>query len=170
MENFDEELVMATSNINNILKIVKLPAMRVVSFHVSESTSPEIEAWNLLEKWALKNNLFENPRQFQIFGFNNPDPSTNKNTYGYEFWISVPYDYNVDQSLNVKDYSGGLYAVMSCKGALNIPETWKTLVETVNNSGYILKRDHQYLEHHIKMDIENHEEMLIDLYCPIVES
>ena len=169
MEYIDEETLMSQEISNKILKIIKLPSLKVVSFHVTDSTTPEIEAWGLLEKWAKKKGLLKNPEVHQIFGFNNPDPVKETNKYGYEFWITIPEDFEVEDELTIKIFSGGLYAVMSCRGIMNIGPTWKNLIKTVDDSEYTLTKDHQWLEHHVNLETMDEEKIRLDLYCPIKE-
>ena len=167
MEYIDEEYIMSPEVNDRILKIVKLPPMRIVSFHATNSTTPEDDAGKMMWKWAHPKGLFDNPNIYQIFGFNNPDPEKNNPKYGYEFWISVPRDFEVEDDIVIKEFQGGLYAVMSCRGVMNISPTWKKLVQAVKNSEYTLTNDHQWLEHNISPDIQEHDKIRMDLYCPI---
>jgi DNA gyrase inhibitor GyrI/DNA-binding transcriptional ArsR family regulator len=153
----------------NEMKIVKLPKMRVVSFHVKESKTPEEEAFSLLKAWAEPQGLFKNPAQHQVYGFNNPDPTKEKPTYGYEFWITVGEDFTVDESQSVKSLEGGLFAVMTCKGVENISTTWGELVKRIEDSEYNPTKTHQWLEHHLTPTVSDHNELLLELYAPISE-
>jgi DNA gyrase inhibitor GyrI/DNA-binding transcriptional ArsR family regulator len=153
----------------NEMKIVKLPKMRVVSFHVKESKTPEEEAFGLLKAWAEPQGLFKKPAQHQVYGFNNPDPTKEKPTYGYEFWITVGEDFTVDESQSVKSLEGGLFAVMTCKGVENISTTWGELVKRIEDSEYNPTKTHQWLEHHLTPTVSDHNELLLELYAPISE-
>ncbi len=153
----------------NEMKIVKLPKMRVVSFHVKESKTPEEEAFNLLKAWADPQGLFKKPAQHQVYGFNNPNPTKEKPAYGYEFWITVDEEFAVDESQTVKTFEGGLYAVMTCKGVENISATWGELVKRIDDSDYNVSKNHQWLEHHLTPDVSDYNELLLELYAPISE-
>ncbi len=153
----------------NKMKIVKLPKMRVVSFHVHESKTPENEAFKLLEAWAKPKGLFNVPAQHQVYGFNNPNPTKEKPEYGYEFWITVGETFTVEESQTVKTFEGGLYAVMTCKGVENITPTWGDLVKKVEDSDYNPSKTHQWLEHHINPQVSDIKELLLELYAPISE-
>jgi DNA gyrase inhibitor GyrI len=113
--------------------------------------------------------MFNKPNLHQIFGFNNPDPCKDKPLYGYEFWISVGEDFEVDPDLTVKNFGGGLYAVMSCSGVENISPTWGELVKRVQNSKYKLVKTHQWLEHHVDPHNTDINTFVLDLYAPIAE-
>ncbi|MHA2363467.1 MAG: effector binding domain-containing protein [Candidatus Hodarchaeales archaeon] len=162
---YKEEKLMET---DNKAKIVQLQSMRIVSFHVTESETPENESWKKLEAWAKPKGLFDNPTKNIIYGFNNPDPTKESKTYGYEFWITLDEDFEVDEEITIKTFSGGLYAVMACRGVENISPTWKKLVDWIKNSKYQFAK-HQWLEHHIDPNITDHNKILFDLYAPIKE-
>ncbi|MHA1991387.1 MAG: effector binding domain-containing protein [Candidatus Hodarchaeales archaeon] len=165
----EEDLIMGKKNLEELVKIVKLPAMRVVSFHVKDSKSPEIEAWEKLESWAKPKGLFDAPHIYQIFGFNNPNPTKENDKYGYEFWMTIPDDFELEKGLEVKNHDGGLFAVMSCRGAANITDTWMKLIEIIENSSYSRVPHVQWLEHHVDPYITDPEIFLLDLYAPIEE-
>jgi DNA gyrase inhibitor GyrI/predicted transcriptional regulator len=165
----EEDLIMGKKNLEELVKIVKLPPMRVVSFHVKNSASPETEAWKKLEPWAKPKGLFDAPHTYQIFGFNNPNPTEEDEKYGYEFWVTIPDDFEVDKELKVKNHNGGLFAVMSCRGVANITNIWIKLAEIIENSSYSISQSEQWLEHHIDPYITEHELLLLDLYAPIEE-
>ncbi|OLS22688.1 MAG: hypothetical protein HeimC3_29620 [Candidatus Heimdallarchaeota archaeon LC_3] len=169
MEYIDEELILSTENRNLILKIVKLLPMRVVSFHATDSKTPEDDAAKMVENWTKEKGLLDDPNRYQVFEFNNPDPQKDNPKYGYEFWIAVPKEFEVEDDQVIKEFSGGLYAVMSCRGVMNIGPTWKKLVQAVNNSEYTLTHDHQWLENNVSPDIKDHDKLRLDLYCPIKE-
>ncbi|MHA2096139.1 MAG: effector binding domain-containing protein, partial [Candidatus Hodarchaeales archaeon] len=152
-----------------ILKIVKLPKLRVVSFHVKESKSPEGEAESMLEKWAKPKGMFDQPDIHQVYGFNNPDPTKEQPLYGYEFWVTIPDEYEVESGMTVKSFDGGLYAVMSCCGWQKIGPTWGKLVERVSESKYKLVKTHQWLEHHVNPHNTDPDTFILDLYAPIAE-
>jgi len=151
------------------MKIVKLPKMRVVSFHVHESKTPEEVAFKLLEAWANPQGLFKKPAEHQVYGFNNPNPTKEKAEYGYEFWITVSEEFTVAESQTIKTFEGGLYAVMTCKGVKNIAPTWGELAKRIDNSDYNPSKSYQWLEHHINPLVSDYNELLFELYAPISE-
>ncbi|MHA2290329.1 MAG: effector binding domain-containing protein [Promethearchaeota archaeon] len=152
-----------------ILKIVQLPKLRVVSFHVKESKSPEGEAESMLEKWAKPKGMFDKPDIHQVYGFNNPNPTKEQPLYGYEFWVTIPDDFEVESEMTVKTFDGGLYAVMSCQGVESIGPTWGKLVERVTESKYNLVKTHQWLEHHVNPHNTDPNTFVLDLYAPIAD-
>ncbi|NHJ02835.1 MAG: ArsR family transcriptional regulator [Candidatus Heimdallarchaeota archaeon] len=152
-----------------VLKIVRLPPLRVISIHAQDSESPELDAWGRLEAWAKPKGLFDRPDKHQIYGFNNPNPTKDNPRYGYEFWITIDDDFQVDADLPVKSFDGGLYAVMTCRGAENIGPTWSKLVKRVEASKYRLVKTHQWLEHHINPHNMDPNTFVLDLYAPIAD-
>jgi DNA gyrase inhibitor GyrI/DNA-binding HxlR family transcriptional regulator len=150
------------------VKIVKLEPMRVASFHAM-GTSPETVAAEKLIAWAKPRGLLADPKQHPVYGFNNPDPSKQGDTYGYEFWIRVDPDFESDE-VEIKDFAGGLYAVAPClkiqEPWKEIPGTWKRLIEWVKASKYSLAKQ-LCLEK--TLDVTGESEFSLELYCPIEE-
>lgn len=157
-------------NSKELVKIVSLPPLKVISFHVVGSQTPEIDSWNLVQNWLKINNALDFPQYHQIFGFNNPPPSDSDPLYGYEFWITIYDDFEPMDNVNVKYHPGGLYAVLRVKGADSITPSWLKLLKIVNESPYTsLTGREQTLENHIVIDTNNLENMILDLYLPISE-
>jgi DNA gyrase inhibitor GyrI len=152
------------------VRIVRLDPFRVASVHAF-GQQPEDEAWNKLEAWAGPRGLRESPEQHPVFGFNNPSPSPGSPNYGYEFWITVGPEIEPEGEVEIKEFEGGLYAVLRWDGRgdpnESIPASWKKLVAWRENSRYHAAR-HQWLEEHHKSDEEGVDFML-DLYLPIAE-
>lgn len=166
---YNNQGVITMGKEKEILKIVKLPKLRVVSFHSKDSKSPEPEAWSKLENWAKPKGMFNRPEIHQIYGFNNPNPTKEQPLYGYEFWITVDDDFEVESELTVKTFDGGLYAVMSCSGVESIAPTWAKLVERVTDSEYKLVKTHQWLERHVDPHNTELTTFVLDLYAPVAE-
>jgi DNA gyrase inhibitor GyrI len=121
------------------VNIVKLAPMRVASARVLSET-PERDAWEKLRAWAKPKGLLKDSDQHPIFGFNNPSPSKDHKEYGYEFWIGVGPEIQAAGDIAIKDFSGGLYAVTTCKlvddPAGTIQEQWMKLWHWVQDSQY----------------------------------
>lgn len=151
------------------VRIVRLEPMRVASVH-GFGEQPEYAAWDKLIAWAGPQGLLKHPEQPRIFGFNNPDPSPGSPNYGYEFWIAVGPDVEAGGEAQIKEFSGGLYAVTRCRGPHTITETWQKLATWCEDSKYEYGH-HQWLEEHLgPVDTpHNDEEMVLDLYLPIAE-
>ena len=165
----DEELIMGLQKLDELVKIVRLPNLRVISFHALNSITPEDEAWNMVETYAKSRGLFDLPHLHQIYGFNNPNPTKNNKTYGYEFWLTIPEDYDVEPGLTIKTHPGGLYGVLSVRGVQNISESWHKLLEIIRQSPYKEILDQNCFEHHVDPYNAQHDSLLLDLYLPIEE-
>ncbi|MDY6965084.1 MAG: GyrI-like domain-containing protein [Halobacteriota archaeon] len=163
---------------DEIIKIVRLPPFRVVSFHVKDSKIPEEEAWTKLEAWAKPKGMFDDPAKHQIFGFNNPIPMGESELRGYEFWITIPDNFPVKDA-TVKRYPGGIYAVTTCRSVNNIGTAWSKLYEWLK-SGETFKlaypEDYDFengpaleLEHHLNPRVMDVNEIVLDCYMPICE-
>ncbi len=153
------------------VRIVKLEPMRVASFHGFGQT-PEDEAWKKLVAWAKPRGFLDDPDHHRIFGFNNPEPSPGSPNYGYEFWITVSAEVQPAGEMEIKGFSGGLYAVTRCevqgRPYETIPATWKKLVLWRENGKY-KSAHHQWLEEHLHEKDAPESDFNLDLYLPIAE-
>jgi len=179
------------------VKLVKLPQMRVISFHSWGEFigDPEIKSHQKLEEWIRKSGISIDPLKHIVFGFNNPLPKFNEKgeqiaskekPYGFEIWVTIPEDFKVDGNLSIKNVGGGLYAVVSVQGANNIGNGWQALIDWISANkkfdlhpkckgllNYYDKDNVEYgingLELHINYPEISEEKLHLDLYAPVVE-
>ena len=154
---------MGLQRLDELVKVVSLPPLRVISFHAQDSETPEDDAWKMLESYAKPKGLFDYPHLHQIYGFNNPNPTKDKKTYGYEFWLTITDNYEVEPDLHIKNHQGGLYGVLSVRGVQNITNQWHKLLEIIKGSSYKALLDQVCFEHHINPYNTSHETLLLDL-------
>lgn len=132
------------------VQIVRLPPLRVASAW-AYGPQPESLAWQKLEAWARPAGLLDETTGARVFGFNNPNPSPGSPNYGYEFWVTVGSDVGAEGEIRLRDFAGGLYAVMACQVECDlgqeIPAAWQRLDVWVAASAYRPGR-HQWLEEH----------------------
>ncbi|UCF28075.1 MAG: GyrI-like domain-containing protein [Chloroflexota bacterium] len=147
------------------VRIVKLEPMTIASTY-GFGEQPEIEAWEKLLSWAREKGL--NLKDHRFFGFNNPNPSPGSPNYGYEQWITVKKDEKPAEGIEIKEFSGGLYAVTRCEGLQHITEIWKQLAIWREESKY-LEAPHQWLEECFTPEATRIEDYVFDLYAPIAE-
>jgi DNA gyrase inhibitor GyrI len=145
------------------VRIEKLEPMRVASVRVV-GAQPESEAWERLKAWAEPRGLLKDPKQHPVFGFNNPNPSPDREEYGYEFWIRVGSDVASGGPVEVKEVAGGSFAVMTHRGYPS-PEVWKQLWDWVENSDYRWRKAHELERIHDPLAPAT--EVVFDLYLPI---
>lgn len=147
------------------VKIVELEAMHVASA-LGFGTSPEIQVIEKLTGWLTRRGLMGGAAQPRIFGFNNPNPSLGSPNYGYELWATVGPDVQGDEEITIKDFPGGLYAVLNFRGPGEaIPAAWQALVAWVEASSYRIA-DNVCLEEHIHIDLQE-EDIALGLYLPV---
>jgi DNA gyrase inhibitor GyrI/DNA-binding transcriptional ArsR family regulator len=153
------------------VRIVRLDPMRVASYRAlgKEIGSPEHKAMKAISGWAEEKGYFDNLEEHPVFGFNNPDPSPEREEYGYEFWVKVGSGVKPEGDIEVKEFSGGLYAVTTTRLIVedDIIPAWKKLAEWVKSSKYEFSK-HQWLEKHLNPRAKP-EDIILDLYCPIKE-
>lgn len=153
------------------VRIITLEPMRVASVQVI-SKSPEQDAWVKMQAWADKHGLLDDLKTHPVFGFNNPDPSPDKDEYGYEFWTKITPEIQPEGEIKERKFKGGLYAVTTTRLIVD-PETnvipaWKKLAEWVKKSSKYEFGAHQWLEKALNPGLPP-EELVLDLYCPIKE-
>lgn len=156
------------------VRMVRLEPMRV-AYAIGFGKEPEYLAWTALLTWARQKGLFpgrEGGGQ-RFFGFNNPSPTPGSPNYGYEQWLTVGPEAGAEGEVQIKDFSGGLYAVARCQGPENIYPTWKDLVVWGENSQYKMAA-HQCLEECLSPELLNlpetpWEKVVFDLYLPVAE-
>ncbi len=157
------------------VRIVRLPPMRVASF-LGFGQQPETEALQKMSAWAQPKGLLDAPKQYRVFGFNNPSPTPASPNYGYEVWMTVgpevhPEGVQVGDA-EIEKFPGGLYAVMRCDVAGDpneiIPATWKKLALWREDSRY-KGANHQWLEEHLHDANVPAGGFSLDLYLPIAE-
>jgi len=113
--------------------------------------SPEPEAIEEIFEYASKNGLLKPGVRF--FGDNNPYPSAGTPDYGYDMYMTVGPEAQPEGKIEMRDFPGGLYAVMHCEGDPSMLfATWQELVAWAKNSKYDLVTD-QCLEEHLYEDV-----------------
>ena len=100
----------------SFIRVTYLEPCRVASFHVADSLTPEEEAYSLFNEWAERKGLLPEHRFIPLIGFNHPwGPVGEKR--GYEFWCVLDNLGDIELSDTiVKEFSGGLYAVVTIPG------------------------------------------------------
>lgn len=163
----------------NEFEVVNLPEMRVVSFHAMGEFlgDPEPKAGEKLYSWAEPQGLYDEPEKHRVFGFNNPDPKYDKesgefvinkeNPYGYEFWMTIDDDFEVDGNLAVKTIPEGLFVTKSCVGVHDLGRAWKELGDWVKESKEYKFAPHQCLEENTNPKISDENKIPFILYFPV---
>ncbi|MHA2224510.1 MAG: effector binding domain-containing protein [Candidatus Hodarchaeales archaeon] len=152
------------------VKIIQLAPMKIVSFKAMSKT-PEEDVWNDVKKWAEPLKLLDSPEKWPVYGFNDPDPSSDQEEYGYELWVKITPEIELDADLSTQEYSGGLYAVTTTRLFPiedGIIPAWEKLAEWVKKSKEYGFDSHQMLEKHLNPKAEP-ENLILELYCPIQE-
>ena len=117
------------STLKNV-RILHLPPCTVVSSHYF-GENPEDVAGKAIAEFVRSTKLQKIKPDLRMYGFNNPSPKGNE-TYGYEFWVTIPDDLDVPAPLQKKHFAGGLYAAHCIKmGDFN---EWQLLGKWVENS------------------------------------
>jgi len=177
-----EELNKANESLGKLLdksvRIIYLPPATVASSQFT-GENPEDVAGGRLNEFIRATELHKLKPDLRMYGFNNPCPKDNQSTYGYEFWVTIPEDMVVPDSLEKKQFEGGLYAAHCIK--MGDFEEWKLFSEwIINNDNYTYDcREplgmHGSLEEHLNVynffqkNKEKAEFIQLDLLIPIKE-
>ena len=156
------------------VRIVRLEPMQVASA-LGFGREPEPEALEKLSGWMKAQGWMDRLAGRRFFGFNNPDPSLGSPNYGYEQWVTVGPEAQESSEVTIKNFAGGLYAVMRCDG-LPSPEKWGRLVRWSEESRY-RRAHHQWLEESLTPELlltpfgpdTDFDALRFDLYLPISE-
>jgi DNA gyrase inhibitor GyrI len=146
--------------------------MQVASFH-GFGSEPEFQAAAKMLAWAEPRGLYDEGFGHRVFGFNNPSPTAGSPNYGYEFWVTINPDEQVDGDARIEEFSGGLYGVLNCDVSSGdpgdiIPSTWSKLVTWLESSHY-KHGNQQWLEEHLTRGDSVDNGFILDLYIPISE-
>lgn len=130
MENLDKASE-KLSKINDV-RIIYLPPTMVASIHCL-GDQPERESGNLLHRFINDKRLVKIKPDFRHYGFNHSDSQKSDGSdHGYERWVTIPDDLDVQEPFTKKKFDGGLYAAhMIPMGAF---EEWHTFYEWVNKN------------------------------------
>jgi len=153
------------------VRTIRLEPMRVACVRAVSET-PERDAWEKLRTWASSNGLLDDFEKHPVFGFNNPNPSPDRKVYGYEFWIRVDPCVESEGEIEIKEFTGGLYAVAKCKlqgdPSGSVVEVWRKLWDWVQASDkHRWRRTHELEQCQDPQAAE--EDIVLDLYLPIEE-
>ncbi len=145
------------------VRIEKLRPMRIAVARASGQT-PESDAWQKLASWAEPRGFLDDVGVHPVFGFNNPPPTPDNPQHGYEFWIRVPENMESTGEIDIEDFGGGHYAVITHNGIPD-PDIWMSLWEWVQQSKYEWRETHELERPHDPLAPV--DEMTFDLYLPI---
>lgn len=121
------------TNFKNVRVIFLPPSTVALSHYIGEN--PEDNANQKLFNFIRKSNLAKLKPGFRVYGFNNPSPKCIDETYGYEFWVTIPDDMEVPEGLNKKQFDGGLYFAHCIK--MGDFHEWKDFYNyAINNEDY----------------------------------
>lgn len=83
------------------VRIVYLPPSAVAARH-SVGDEPENAAAQMTDKFVMEHNLPEICPGLRHYGFNHPNPADETGDHGYEIWVTIPGDMEVDAPLMKK--------------------------------------------------------------------
>lgn len=175
-----EDLRMANNVLDTLknVRIVCLPPMNVATIH-AYGKEPEDMAMRMLIKFVEESELLKYKADAKVYGFNNPGEPDSEGKYGYEYWITIPKDFEVPVPLEKKSFDGGVYGAHCIKFG-NFNEWQQLEIWANNNDEYGLDYNREprgmcgYLEEHMNvyeyfttMDSKEKKFEQIDLLIPL---
>lgn len=160
------------------VRIVYLPPSDVCSI-IGNGSLAEKEAGDLIDKFIIDSKLRETKPDFRLYGFNHPNGVLpDGSDHGYEFWVTIPPDYEIPRPYEKKRFQGGLYAAhMIPMGAF---DEWGWLVDwAMSNEAYeprwgdaecmggLIEEVLNYTHHVGKPQEEKDRDLQLDLLMPI---
>ena len=149
-----EKLNQANEILNKLtdreVRIAYLPPVTVASIHcMGKLGDAEAQTGNLIGKFVSKTNLWKNKPDMRHFGFDHK----RGDEHGYERWLTILPDMEVEPPFEKKQFSGGMYAGYSIwfRDFVQAPwEAWKRLREWANNHAeYEIEKDLPWFEEHL---------------------
>jgi ribosomal protein S18 acetylase RimI-like enzyme/DNA gyrase inhibitor GyrI len=152
------------------VRVKTLEPMRIACYRAASAT-PEMDSIGCMREWLAKQKLGATSGA-RTFGFDaDVTPEQQKRGMrGYEVWVSVPESVRSSGGVTVKDFAGGLYAVMKINDPFKnpfevIPAGWNRLVGWVKTSDKYGFGKHQCLEEHV----EGEGGTYLDIHLPVVK-
>ena len=150
------------------VRIQTLEPLRVACFRAI-SPEPEHDSFAAAFDWLDRQGLGSAAGR-RVFGFDvevSPEQAQ-AGQRGYEVWASLRDAVQSTPEVPVKDFGGGLYAVMKVSDPFSdpfavIPAGWQRLAQWAGASPAYEMGSHQWLEEHI----ETAEGTYLDLYLPV---
>ncbi len=96
------------------VRIIHIPNFTVAASHCPDGENPEDIASERLADFIASKKLWDVKADFRVFGFNNPNPDET-GEHGYEFYVTIPEDMEVEAPMLKKTFHGGLYAAYGIK-------------------------------------------------------
>ncbi len=129
--------------------IETLPALHVAC-HRTASPSPEEDGNAFMEAWIARQGLQGQARHFG-FDCEVSEEQSKAGLRGYEYWWVVPEGVSGSEDVTIREFPGGLYAVMTLYHPVEapfdrIPAGWGKLVDWVKASETYKGAEHQWLE------------------------
>lgn len=120
------------------VRVIYIPEATVAaSRYIGEN--PEDKANEKLKEFIEKSNLVKEKPDFRVYGFNNPCPRREGETYGYEFWVTIPENMIVPEEMEKKHFEGGLYFAHCIK--MGDFHEWREFYNyAMNNEEYEIER------------------------------
>ncbi|RPJ39825.1 MAG: AraC family transcriptional regulator [Chloroflexi bacterium] len=128
--------------------IETLPALRVACYRVISPT-PENDGLAFMEAWVARQNI----PGVRKFGFDCEvtEEQGKAGLRGYEQWFTVPKNVTAPEGVTIREFPGGLYAVMTLYRPFEapferIPGGWQKLMAWVEASDTCQGIEYQWLE------------------------
>lgn len=149
--------------------LTKLPKMRVASYQMW-SEEPEGDGWPIIMDWVMEKKLLNPDKGSRIFGFDFPAYFASER--GYEWWISVPWDFqfDADDIVSEKIIPEAMYALITIEYEKeNLESFFQALFTAKKRFAQWCRESHHGFGFHQYMEelLVESKEGKMNLYFPI---
>lgn len=116
------------------VRLERLKTMRAAYIH-SSSNTPEEDAEKTIIEWAKSKGLMEKNTDTRLFG-RNTHPTDKPEPHGYELYLTVDSDIEIEGDVEMREIPEGLYAVLRFTNLNKIREAWQKLWKWFEDSEY----------------------------------
>ena len=150
MENLNKANEALNKLTDREVRIAYLPPVAIASIHcMGEPGDAEAKTGNLVGEFMDKTALWKVKPDMRHYGFDHK----HRGKHGYERWLTIPADMEVEPPFEKKQFSGGIYAGYSIwfKDFIQAPwEAWWRLHEWANShTEYEIEKDLPCFEEHL---------------------
>ncbi|WP_019910510.1 AraC family transcriptional regulator [Paenibacillus sp. HW567] len=150
------------------MKLEALPNYRIAYVRQVGPYGPaNAQAMEQLKKWAKEHNLLT--ESAILFGIPQDNPATTlPENCRYDVCIVISGDYQVDDSIDEGEFSGGNYVCFLIKHtAEDIQRAWTEIFPAIQSSGYQMDTGKPIVERYTVQMINNH---LCEICVPVIGS
>ena len=116
------------------IQVERVKSLRTAFFY-SLSENPEEEAWKNAFTWLKNKYLLNDYSKVRVFG-RNIYPTENTEPHGYAYYFTIAPEIQIEKNQKIYILPGGFYAILPCRGFVELSKNWPNMWEWVKISNY----------------------------------